>query len=607
MSYGYVRQNRVGLDWGAIGKEMSTAIQEGEAERQLRKEDILRQEKEYGEQLLNQPQGEYAEANRFISEFSEQAQNQALSDLRALKNREISEREYYNRRANLQKGTDLMFLAATNFNKNYDKAMQDIRDGKSSVLLADIKAHMEGYTNFADSGTFINPATGTVNVSKLIDDGKGGKIVSSSRGDFMDASELVKMSNYNILNFDLDGEVNKVVDSLGTLSITTPDNTKIQVSVADIASGNLDPKVAEAYNKELTASIKDYAEAIVGTTTDPSAASILADHMVVGKDGYKVTFKEMSDKERNEKKLIFFDPNGALVLTEQQQKDAVEFVEKKLRSSLDRKIQPDVLTENQKENIRLREDELQFRKDDLAFRRKAQKEARDKAGKDARKYVPISSNKNFVVDANGKPRVSFSTLGELPTDSLEEGKERETVNIIRNLFDDNDAFLNLDLADANVDVQEVEFMTNDPDAVSNTGYSVTSVPGGQTQVKEKVVSLFVPKIMEEPVLIPMSTDQKILKDVIDRLDKFNQEFINSDGKISKIKKIDFKDIFTLDKYMRGGRLNNQLRRKVTDEEIFNRYNKVQVDATENVTTDPANTGTGSSTLDLEAQYKGKVG
>lgn len=598
MSYGYVRQNRVGLDWGAIGKEMSTAIQEGEAERQLRKEDILRQEKEYGEQLLNQPQGEYAEANRFISEFSEQAQNQALSDLRALKNREISEREYYNRRANLQKGTDLMFLAATNFNKNYDKAMQDIRDGKSSVLLADIKAHMEGYTNFANSGTFINPATGTVNVSKLIDDGKGGKIVSSSRGDFMDASELVKMSNYNIANFDLDGEVNKVVDSLGTLSITTPDNTKIQVSIADIASGNLDPAVAKAYNKELTASIKDYAESIVGTTTDPSAASILADHMVVGKDGYKVTFKEMSEKERNEKKLIFFDPNGALVLTEQQQKDAVEFVEKKLRSSLDRKIQPDVLTKYQKENIRLREEELDFRKGDLAFRRKAQKEARDKAGKDARKYVPISSNKNFVVDANGNPRVSFSTLGELPTDSLEEGKERETVNTIKNLFDDNDAFLNLDLADANVDVQEVEFMTNDPDAVSNTGYSVTSVPGGQTQVKEKVVSLFVPKIMEEPVLIPMSTDQKILKDVIDRLDKFNQEFINSDGKISKIKKIDFKDIFTLDKYMRDGRLNNQLRRKVTDEEIFNRYNKVQVDATDNVTPDPANTGTGSTTLNF---------
>ena len=64
--------------------------------------------------------------------------------------------------------------------------------------------------------------------------------------------------------------------------------------------------VAKAYNKELTASIKDYAESIVGTTTDPSAASILADHMVVGKNGYKVTFKEMSDEERE---MIIIPPD----------------------------------------------------------------------------------------------------------------------------------------------------------------------------------------------------------------------------------------------------------------------------------------------------------
>ena len=574
MSYGYVRQNRVGLDWGAIGKEMSTAIQEGEAERQLRKEDILRQEKEYGEQLLNQPQGEYAEANRFISEFSEQAQNQALSDLRALKNREISEREYYNRRANLQKGTDLMFLAATNFNKNYDKAMQDIRDGKSSVLLADIKAHMEGYTNFADSGTFINPATGTVNVSKLIDDGKGGKIVSSSRGDFMDASELVKMSNYNILNYDLDGEVNKVVDSLGTLSITTPDNTKIQVSVADIASGNLDPKVAEAYNKELTASIKDYAEAIVGTTTDPSAASILADHMVVGKDGYKVTFKEMPEKERNEKKLIFFDPNGALVLTEQQQKDAVEFVEKKLRSSLDRKIQPDVLTKYQKENIRLREAELDFRKGDLAFRRKAQKEARDKAGVDENTYIPIDSRKNFVVNENSTAESAYNNVDRTVTeDNINDNPEALKLSV-KNIFDDNSAFSNISMNDVEVGVEEITLKEKSTKGIG------TGAPGFQDEieVKEKVMSFHIPELMEEPLIVPMTEDAQLFKDVLKSLDLYNQEFIKGNVK-DKMKLTDFKDLFSVDK-------------------PFETYNKVQVDATKNVTTDPANTGTGSSTLNF---------
>ena len=54
-----------------------------------------------------------------------------------------------------------------------------------------------------------------------------------------------------------------------------------------------------------------------------------------------------------------------------------------------------------------------------------------------------------------------------------------------------------------------------------------------------------------------------------------------------MKLTDFKDLFGVDK-------------------PFETYNKVQVDATNNVTTDPANTGTGSSTLDLE-KYKGKVG
>ncbi len=580
MSYGYVRQNRVGLDWGAIGKEMSTAIQEGEAERQLRKEDILRQEKEYGEQLLNQPQGEYAEANRFISEFSEQAQNQALSDLRALKNREISEREYYNRRANLQKGTDLMFLAATNFNKNYDKAMQDIRDGKSSVLLADIKAHMEGYTNFANSGTFINPATGTVNVSKLIDDGKGGKIVSSSRGDFMDASELVKMSNYNIANFDLDGEVNKVADSLGTLSITTPDNTKIQVSIADIASGNLDPAVAEAYNKELTASIKDYAESIVGTTTDPSAASILADHMVVGKDGYKVTFKEMSEKERNEKNLIFFDPNGALVLTEQQQKDAVEFVEKKLRSSLDRKIQPDVLTKYQKENIRLREEELKFRKGDLAFRRKAQKEARDKAGVDENTYIPIDSRKNFVVNENSTAESAYNNVDRTVTeDNINDNPEALKLSV-KNIFDDNSAFSNISMNDVEVGVEEII-----TDVKTETVSAGTGAPGQRitSETKEKVMSFYIPELMEDPLIIPMTENAQLFKDVLKSLDLYNQEFIKGNVK-DKMKLTDFKDLFGVDK-------------------PFETYNKVQVDATKNVTTDPPlptfpNTGTGSSTLNF---------
>ena len=367
MSYGYVRRQRVNLDWGAIGKEMSTAIQEGEAARQARKADILKQEKERAEQLINQPQGEYAEANRFISEYSEQAQNQALSDLRALKNREISEREYYNRRANLQQGTDLMFTAAKNFNANYDKAMEDIRTGKSSVLLADLKGHMEAYSNFKDHGTFIDPNTGQVNVSKLVQD--GGKLVASTRaGDFIDASKLVKMSTANIENVDLDGEVKKVADSLGTIEVTTADGTKIKASLADVQAGKYGDEVRELYGQEITQSLRDYAEAIVGTNIDPSAASILADHMAAGKGGYKLSFDqlvdengnllELSKNKMNRDKLIFYNERGQLQITDEQKEEAINFVENRLRASLDTLIEPDRIKKVDEERLKLQRRKL---------------------------------------------------------------------------------------------------------------------------------------------------------------------------------------------------------------------------------------------------------
>tara|TARA_B100000902_G_C27100831_1_gene808726 strand:- start:84 stop:956 length:873 start_codon:yes stop_codon:yes gene_type:complete len=290
----------------------------------------------------------------------------------------------------------------------------------------------------------------------------------------------------------------------------------------------------------------------------------------------------MSDKERNEKKLIFFDPNGALVLTEQQQKDAVEFVEKKLRSSLDRKIQPDILTENQKENIRLREAELKFRKDDLAFRRKAQKEARDKAGVDANTYIPIDSRKNFVVNEESTAESAYNNVDRTVTeDSINDNPEALKLSV-KNIFDDNSAFSNISMNDVEVGVEEITLKEKSTKGIG------TGAPGFQdeVEVKEKVMSFYIPELMEDPLLVPMTEDAQLFKDVLKSLDLYNQEFIKGNVK-DKMKLTDFKDLFGVDK-------------------PFETYNKVQVDATNNVTTDPANTGTGSSTLDLE-KYKGKVG
>ena len=84
--FGYVRDSKPNIiNWADIGKQMSDAISADQADRQARKQDIAKKEAEYAKSLLDQPQGSYEEANRFISDFSQQASKQALRDLQDLK------------------------------------------------------------------------------------------------------------------------------------------------------------------------------------------------------------------------------------------------------------------------------------------------------------------------------------------------------------------------------------------------------------------------------------------------------------------------------------------------------------------------------------------
>tara|TARA_R100000773_G_scaffold36813_1_gene31797 strand:+ start:606 stop:2399 length:1794 start_codon:yes stop_codon:yes gene_type:complete len=321
--FGYVRDSKPNIiDWADIGKKMSDSLELEIKDRQKRKDDINANLGEFSSQLLDQPQGAYAEANRFFADFSQQASQQALRDLQDLKSGRLSEQEYYQRRANLQSGTDLMFKAGKLFNDNYSQAMQRIQDGSASVLEADLKAKMEGYLNFAKSGAYINPLTGTVNVSILDNNGN----VSSKRGDFMDASELVKLSSETFDNFKLDETIKNITDRLGNITYRTPDGKTIKVSTIDFDL--LDKKDQAKFKNKFNSAIDSEVDAIVGGINSKAAASILADH---SGESYSLAF----DINNTDENKIIFDPNGNVQLTESQLNKAKEIVRNKLRSQID--------------------------------------------------------------------------------------------------------------------------------------------------------------------------------------------------------------------------------------------------------------------------------
>ena len=324
--FGYVRDSKPNIiNWADIGKQMSDAISADLADRQGRKDDIAKQDAEYAKSLLDQPQGSYEETNRFISDCSQQAAQQALRDLQALKSGVISEQEYYQRRANLKSGTDLMFTAGKKFNENYGAAMESIKNGESSVLLADLKGKMEGYLNFANSGAYINPLTASVNVSTRDKDGN----ISSKPGDFMTASELVNLSTEDFAKFKLDDTIKNISDALG--KITYRDAQGRTITASTVNFDLLDKNDQKKFQNKFDGAIDDQVNAIVGGNNSKIAASILADY---SDEDYELSF-DLNETDPNK---IVYDPKGNVVLTDDQLKKAKEIVKTRLRSQLDATI-----------------------------------------------------------------------------------------------------------------------------------------------------------------------------------------------------------------------------------------------------------------------------
>lgn len=504
--FGYVRDSKPNIiNWADIGKQMSDNLEAELQDRKKRKEAIDKESREFASTLLDQPQGAYAEANRFISDFSQQASQQALRDLQALKSGNLSEQEYYQRRANLKSGTDLMFKAGKLFNENYSQAMQRIQDGSASVLEADLKAKMEGYLNFAKSGAYINPLTGTVNVSVLDENGN----VSSRRGDFMDASELVKLSSETFDNYKLDEKIKSISDALGKITYRDAQGRTITATTVDFDL--LDKKDQAKFKNKFNSAIDDEVDAIVGGINSKVAASILADS---SGESYSLTF----DINNTDKNKIIYDPNGNVQLTEDQLNKAKEIVRNKLRSQLDATIlEKPALTEKQRLELDL-------------FRKKLTDGDKDTTSE----YVSMESIFNTTIDPKdtNKTKQSLEAIKQIDDEGLNDENARETLITVKRIFDENPAFSNVKLEDVQVKLEPPK------KAVGINRFGLFN----QQNISERSIEFFIPEIMEKPVYIPLSTNQRILQDFLIKLDKLNrQNQINNTNVKAKVE--DFAEVF----------------------------------------------------------------
>ena len=308
MAYGYVRDKEpLGINWAEISKNFNDRLAADEAERQGKREDIQKQYDELSQQLIDKPTGADTDLNSAISSFTTQASQASLDALNRLKRGEISEQEYYNRRANLKSSTSNLFLYANNFNSQLEENLKLIQsqdpDNQGSGRMAFQMALAQDMLNFKNTVAIIDPATDEVMLVKTDEEGNPTNEVVS-------VSQLGNLSSQKENSYNYKGRIARALENRGVAKYTTEDGKVITtIQGVDIKPGTA------------TATIDKLAESFVG-----DESQILS---ILYQNGYQYT---QDESLKGKDKYIYYDiKNG----TYDYDKDkAVQFVKEDINNSI---------------------------------------------------------------------------------------------------------------------------------------------------------------------------------------------------------------------------------------------------------------------------------
>lgn len=220
-AYKYVeRQAEDNINWAEVGSNFNNMLKEEMRVREEKKAAIDEASREYQRVLNNVPQGENQDLNGFAIQFSDDLQKQMLMQETLLKSGQLSPKKYTMMRQNLTDGTDQGFSLLQDYNDEYTKKMDmlssELPYGEQlSEIDLQIMANVEGFSNFNNAKLVINPETGLVSMGKMIDDGKGGKMLDPNRNNLVSVQNLKNRIKTSITKYDVVGNAKEWTNSLG--------------------------------------------------------------------------------------------------------------------------------------------------------------------------------------------------------------------------------------------------------------------------------------------------------------------------------------------------------------------------------------------------------
>jgi hypothetical protein len=211
------RAARQTIDWGELSKSVSTGLESERDERKKIKSEIDEATQALGTTISQSPQGQKVSLNEFATSASSQFSKARLALDRKLKSGEMPLSDYKLRRQNLRDGVDYLYKTVDSRQKSYQESMERVNNGTASSREIWEMEQAEGFTDFSETGLFIDPNSYKSYLGKYNKDSDGNIMpgMSSNPNDHEEVSVLAGKYGVKYNAYDVEKELKSGVDKLG--------------------------------------------------------------------------------------------------------------------------------------------------------------------------------------------------------------------------------------------------------------------------------------------------------------------------------------------------------------------------------------------------------
>ena len=465
--YGYVRDKEpLSINWAEISKGFNDRLKKAEEERQSKREDIQKQYDELSQELINKPVGYNTDLNDVISSYSMQASQASLENLNKLKRGEISEREYYSRRANLKSSTSNLFLYANNFNNQLQENLALIQsqdpNNRGSDGMAFQMALAQDMLNFKNTVAVIDPATDEVILVKTDENGE-------PTNEIVNVAQLGYLSTQKEYDYNYKEQISKAIEGRGVAKYEKDGKTITTIQGAEINPGTA------------TATVDALAESLLGD--EAQQRSILA------QNGYKYT---QDESLKGKEGYIYYDINNNTYDVDTDA--ALEFVKRDINNSIPVEIKS-TISDYQKQT--LANQDRAFNEGVRQFNQTLGLKQAELIAENNLSATDINSPTNFFRTTEGVDTTVNNYIRELDEDSFNTPQKQRDV-----LINLNEGFKTININDAQLSFDDTEGEIVRGASTPPGPYGTGGTPAVYSF--EKII-IDIPNVTEGPIAIPVNS------------------------------------------------------------------------------------------------------